>query len=363
MSDRPEPLSQVLEIKPYVPGHAPPSRAGKVFKLASNENPLGCSSQAKAAIVGSSKHSEVYPDGDCSDLRRAIAKRYGLDERRIVCGAGSDEIFQLLARAFLERGDNIVQSRHGFLVYQLVAQQCGAETRFAPETDLRADVDALLDLVDDRTKVVFLANPNNPTGTYLTTEEVRRLHASLPKSALLVLDAAYAEYVSRNDYTAGVELVSEFENVLMTRTFSKIHGLAGLRLGWAYGPAHVIDAINRVRGPFNVSAPAQLAGVAAIQDEDFVARSRELNDKGLQTLSEALRDIGVSVTDSVGNFVLVRFKDDSEATSLAQYLEAEHGVSVRTMKGYGLPDSLRITVGDAEGVSAVINGVKAFFKR
>ena len=364
MADRPEALPQVQEISPYVPGHAPPARDGKVFKLASNENPLGCSQAAKAAVVEATESLEIYPDGDSAALRAAIGARYGLNADRIVCGAGSDEIFQLLARAFLQNGDNIIQSKHAFLVYRLVAQQSGAETRCAEETaDLKADVDAMLSLVDEKTRIVFLANPNNPTGNYLPISEVRRLHAGLPKTVLLVLDAAYAEYVSRNDYEAGVELASENENVLMTRTFSKIYGLASLRLGWAYGPAHVIDAINRVRGPFNVSAAAQAAGVAALQDAEFVEESALLNTKGVARLTDELCAMGLTVVDSVANFVLTQFQDAEQAKAAATYLEVERGVSVRAMAGYGLPDYLRISVGDDEGVEAVLDGLKAFFSK
>lgn len=364
MADRPTALPQILSITPYVPGHAPPTRAGKVYKLASNENPLGCSPAAKAAVIKATEKLEIYPDGDAGALREAIGARYGLNPARIVCGAGSDELFQLLARAYLSPGDNIVQSEHAFLVYRLVAQQSGAEIRYAKEgEDLKADIDAMLAQVDEKTKIVFLANPNNPTGNYLPISEVRRLHAGLPKSCMLVIDAAYAEYVSRNDYEAGVEMASQFENVLMTRTFSKIYGLAALRLGWAYGPAHIIDAINRVRGPFNVSAVAQAAGVAALADPGFVERSAEVNAEGLAELTHGLRAMGLPVVDSVANFALARFSSAEEAKAAAAYLELEHGVSVRAMGGYGLPEHLRISVGEKDGVAAVLGGLKAFFSR
>ena len=329
------------------------------------ENPLGCSQASKAAVVEATESLEIYPDGDSAALRAAISARYGLNADRIVCGAGSDEIFQLLARAFLQNGDNIIQSKHAFLVYRLVApaiRRRGRVVQKKPPT-LKADVDAMLSLVDEKTKIVFLANPNNPTGNYLPISEVRRLHAGLPKTVLLVLDAAYAEYVSRNDYEAGVELASQNENVLMTRTFSKIYGLASLRLGWAYGPAHVVDAINRVRGPFNVSAAAQAAGVAALQDAEFVEQSALMNTKGVARLTDTLRAMGLTVVDSVANFVLTQFQDAEQAKAAATYLEVERGVSVRAMAGYGLPDYLRISVGDDEGVEAVLDGLKAFFSK
>ncbi len=362
---RPEPLPQVLKIKPYVPGHAPESDGGKTYKLASNENPLGASPAARKAVIDATTSLEIYPDGDAGQLRRVIGRRYGLDPDRIMCGAGSDEIFQLLARAFLTAGDNIVQSQYGFLVYQLVAQQSGAETRFAADDEtLTASVDAMLAQVDDRTKIVFLANPNNPTGTYLPISEVRRLHAGLRPDVLLVLDAAYAEYVRRNDYEAGVELVSSYENVLMTRTFSKIHGLAALRLGWCYGPLHVIDALHRVRGPFNISAPAQAAGIAALEDADFVEKSVEHNTRELARLSDGLRALGLKPIDSVANFVLVRFSQNEgrKAPEAAAFLETG-GVSVRAVGAYGLPEYLRISVGETDGVDAVLKGLEDFLSR
>ncbi|MEM6627161.1 MAG: histidinol-phosphate transaminase [Pseudomonadota bacterium] len=361
-TSNPAPLPQILDISPYVPGHAPDEAAGvRTYKLASNENPLGCSPAARAAYIAAAEKLEVYPSGDAAALREAIGARYGLDPNRIICGAGSDEIFQMLARAYLAPGDNIVQSAHAFLVYKLVAQQSGAETIDAPERELTADVDALLERVTPRTKLVFIANPNNPTGTYLPFDEVRRLHACLPSNVLLVLDGAYAEYVRNNDYSSGVELVSEFDNVIMTRTFSKIHGLAALRLGWAYGPASVIDALHRVRGPFNVSAPAQAAGIAALQDQDFVDRSVAINETGKAALSEGCAKLGLPSVDSVGNFVLVRCPDDPKrnAAAAAAFLKTRH-ITVRAMAAYKLADYIRISVGDADAVDAVLEGLRAF---
>ncbi len=361
---RPEPLPQVKEIKPYVPGHAPKKTGGRTFKLASNENPLGASPLAKQAIIDSTEHLEVYPDGGFSALRAAIAQRYGLNADQIMCGAGSDEIFQLLGRAFLTKDDEIIQTTYGFLVYHLVAQQSGAKTVIADEVDLTASVDNILACVTERTKIVFLANPNNPTGTYIPFDEVRRLHAGLPRNVLLVLDGAYAEYVRLNDYSAGIELVSEFENVIMTRTFSKIHGLASLRVGWAYGPAHVIDALHRVRGPFNVSSQAQLAAIAALGDQAFMERSVSLNDAQRSRLTDGVRELGLEATDSVANFVLVRFPtlEGRTASDAAAFLETQ-GVSVRNMASYKLPEYLRISVGDEEGTSAVLDGLRAFMSQ
>ena len=359
-TDRPQPLAHVRDISPYVPGHAPPKREGRVFKLASNENPLGCSPLAREAMKACLDETEIYPDGDAVELRQSIASRYGLDAARIICGAGSDEILFLLGRAFLQPGDNIVQTQHAFLVYALSAAQSGAATISAKETvDMRADVDALLAAVNDKTRILFIANPNNPTGNYLPIDEVRRLHRGLPPNVLLVLDAAYAEYVSRNDYEAGIELVAENENVLMTRTFSKIHGLAALRIGWAYGSAHVIDALHRVRGPFNTSSLAQKAAIAALEDRQFVENCSQLNQKLLQELQDGVRSLGLRSIDSVTNFLLVQFDEvpNRNAGHVAAFLE-KGGVSVRQMKSYGLPDWLRITVGDEEGVAMVLRLLK-----
>ena len=263
-ANRPQPRPGVLDIAPYVPGKSSAPGVAKVFKLSSNETPLGPSPKAIAAYRATGEHLEDYPDGSASALREAIGAAFGLDPARIVCGAGSDDLLNLLARAYLADGDEAIHTTHGFLVYPIATLGTGATPVVAPEKDFTADVDAILARVSAKTKIVFLANPNNPTGTYLPFDEVKRLHRALPRHVLLVLDAAYAEYVRRNDYESGIELVATSDNVVMTRTFSKIYGLAALRLGWMYGPAHVVDAINRIRGPFNVNGPAIAAGIAAI---------------------------------------------------------------------------------------------------
>src|ERR1700691_958208 len=270
---RPKPRPGVLDIAAYVPGKSSAPGVAKIFKLSSNETPLGPSPRAIAAYKAAADHLEDYPDGSASDLREAIGRAFGLDPDRIVCGAGSDDLLHLLAHAYLVDGDEAIHTTHGFLIYPIVTPGAGAKPVAAPETDCTADVDAILAAVTKRTKIVFLANPNNPTGTCLSVDEVKRLHRGLPSNVLLVLDAAYAEYVRRIDYEAGIELVATSENVVMCRTFSKVHGLAAVRLGWMYGPAHVVDAVNRIRGPFNVNAPASAAGIAAIGDTGHVERS------------------------------------------------------------------------------------------
>ncbi len=355
----PQPLANILEITPYKGGQKLPSG----WKLSSNENPLGCSPQAQAAVIEASKSLELYPDGSAAALREAIAAKYGVDADRIVCGSGSDEIFQLLARAYLSPGDEILQSQHGFLVYRLVAQQSGAATISAPEKDLTTDVDALLERVTPRTRIVFVANPNNPTGTYIPYEEIKRLHAGLPENVLLVLDGAYAEYVRNNDYSAGMDLAGEMANVLVTRTFSKIHGLAALRLGWAYGPESVIDAIHRTRGPFNVNAVAQAAGIAALSDDAFMARSAAHNEAELIRVGDAIEKTGLKVFPSVGNFILIRFedRDGRRATDADAFLRARE-IVVRDVNVYGLPDCLRVTIGTVAANDDVIAAFEAFAK-
>lgn len=354
----------ILDVAAYQGGkggHGVASSGGKIHKLSSNESPLGASPAAQAAFTEAARHLEAYPDGGAHDLRNAIAARYGLNVDNLVCGAGSDEILQLLGKAYLAPGTEAVFSAHGFLMYRIIAQSCGAVPVAVPETDLTADVDALLAAVTERSRIVFLANPNNPTGTYIPVDEVRRLHAGLPASALLVLDAAYAEYVRANDYEAGIEMVSSFDNVVMTRTFSKIHGLASLRVGWAYCPAAVADVLNRIRGPFNVSAPAMAAATASIRDAGFVEAARLHNDEWRPWLEAALSGLGFEVTPSVGNFVLAGFADDGgDRANAAEAFLADRGIYVRNMAGYGLPQCLRITVGTEEANHAVIDGLKAF---
>ena len=355
----PQPRANILDIIPYKGGD--PSSDG--WKLSSNENPLGCSEAARQAVIEATQTLEIYPDGSAAALREAIGAKYGIDAERIVCGTGSDEIFQLLGRAYLEPGDEVIQTEYAFLVYRLVAQQAGATLISVPETDLCADVDAILAHVTHRTRIVFLANPNNPTGSYLPFDEVKRLHAGLREDILLVLDGAYAEYVRRNDYSAGMELAGEAPNVLMTRTFSKIHGIAALRLGWAYGPESVIDAIHRVRGPFNVNAPALAAGIAALGDDAFLQASADHNESELKRVSEGLTALGFHVYPSVGNFLLIRFEDAPGRTSKdADAFLRARGIVIRGMVPYGLPACLRLTIGTKEADDDVLAAFEAFAK-
>ena len=357
---RPHPKPGILDIAAYVPGKSG-AKGAKVHKLSSNESPIGASQKAIEAYKAAAHALELYPDGAASLLREAIAGRFGLKPENIVCGAGSDELLQLLAHAYLSPGDEAIYSQYGFLVYPIAIQSNGATPVVAPEKDYLADVDAILARVTPRTKIVFLANPNNPTGRYLPFSDIKRLHAGLPAHVLLVLDAAYAEYVRSNDYEAGIELVATSDNVVMTRTYSKIFGLAALRLGWAYCPAHVADVLNRVRGPFNISAPAIAAGVAAIADHDFIQRAIDHNDMWLHWVSRELRALGLEVTPSVCNFVLVHFPsaEKHHAHAADAYLQ-DHGFVVRRMDAYGLSNALRITIGTEEANRGLVSCLKAF---
>jgi histidinol-phosphate aminotransferase len=358
---RPQPRPGVLDIEAYVPGKSTAPGVEKVYKLSSNESPLGPSPKAVSAYQTVGKRLEDYPDGSASDLREAIGRVYGLDPDRIVCGAGSDDLLNLLARAYLADGDEAVHTTHGFLVYPIATLGTGAKPVVAPETNYTADVDAILQRVTPKTKLVFLANPNNPTGTYIPFDEVKRLQKGLPPHVLLVVDAAYAEYVHRNDYEAGIELVATCDNVVMTRTFSKIHGLAALRLGWMYGPAHVVDAINRIRGPFNVNSAAIAAGIAAIEDSAHVQRSADHNAQWLPWLTEEIGKLGLKVTPSVANFVLIHFPEAKGRTAKdADAFLTKRGLILRQVGGYKLPNALRMSVGTEEANRLTVKALAEF---
>jgi histidinol-phosphate aminotransferase len=360
-ANRPQPRPGVLDIAPYVPGKSTAPGVAKVFKLSSNETPLGASANAVAAYRAVGERLEDYPDGSATGLREAIGTAFGLDPARIVCGAGSDDLLNLLARAYLTDGDEAIYTTHGFLVYPIATLGTGAKPVVAPETNFTADVDAILACVSKKTKIVFLANPNNPTGTYVAFDEVKRLHRSLPGNVLLVLDAAYAEYVRRNDYESGIELVATSDNVVMTRTFSKIYGLAAVRLGWLYGPAHVVDAVNRIRGPFNVNAPAIAAGIAAMRDTAHVERGREHNARWLPWLTVEIGKLGLKVTPSVANFVLIHFPQDAGRTAKeADAFLTKRGLILRQVGAYKLPNALRMTVGSEEANRLVVKALAEF---
>jgi histidinol-phosphate aminotransferase len=352
----------VLDIAPYVPGTSALPGARPVIKLSSNETPFGPSPHAVEAYLAAAEQLSRYPDGSARPLREAIAKLYGLDPGRIVCGAGSDELLNLLAGAYLGPGDEAIYSVHGFLVYKIAILARGATPIVAPETELTTNVDAILACISPRTRVVFIANPNNPTGTYLPFDEVKRLRESLPSDVLLVLDAAYAEYVRRNDYESGIKLVATTTNTVMTRTFSKIYGLASLRIGWVYCPTEIAGALNRIRGPFNVSGPAIAAGAAAIEDQAWVRRGADHNEVWRGRVSEALSELGLGVTPSAANFLLLHFSTGRSAPDANKFLHGR-GIILRRIEEYGLPHALRMTIGTEEENRAVIDALTSFMGR
>jgi histidinol-phosphate aminotransferase len=360
----PVPRPGVMEISAYVPGKDGAGFSGRIFKLSSNETPLGPSPAAIEAYRHAADHLELYPDGQSSALREAIGATQGLNPANIICGAGSDELLGLLCRCYLGAGDEAIITEHGFLVYRIQIMASGATPVTVKEDDCRVNVDAILAAVTEKTKMVFIANPGNPTGSYVPMADIRRLHAGLPAHVMLVLDAAYAEYVRRNDYEAGVELVSANRNVVMCRTFSKVYGLAALRVGWLYGPAEILAALNRVRGPFNMSAPAIAAAAAAVRDQAFVEKAVAHNSLWLDKLTQALEAIGLKVTPSVANFVLIHFpdRDGKRAPDADQFLNAR-GYVLRGVAGYGLPNALRMTIGNEEANRGVIETLSEFMGR
>ena len=352
----PEPRPGVMDIAAYVGGSHEVPGVDRVIVLSANENPLGPGEKAKDAYREGAETLHRYPEGGAEDLRTAIGARFGLDRERIVCGAGSDELISLLIKAYAGPGDEVLQSQYGFLMYAISAKAAGATPVMAPETNLTANVDALLDCVTERTRLLFVANPNNPTGTYMPASELRRLREGLREDVILAVDAAYAEYVDLPDYATGAELADEYDNVVMLRTFSKIFGLAALRLGWAYGPPGIVDVLNRVRGPFNTTAPAQAAGIAAVGDDEHVRASREHNSRWVAWLTQQIGGLGPEVPPSAGNFVLVRFADKTKADAAYKFLWSR-GIIARLMGGYGLPESIRITVGLEDENRALVDAL------
>ena len=355
----PTPKAGVLDIAPYKAARG--SAHAIRYQLASNESALGPSPAAVEALHSAASQIHLYPDGGAHDLRDAIAAVHSLDPARIVCGNGSDELLTLIANAYLRPGDEVLFSAHAFLVYRMTTLANSATPVAAPEPDRHVDVGRMLALANPTTRIVFLANPNNPTGTWISGRELRRLHAGLSLQTLLVIDSAYAEYMRERDYESGSEMVSQFNNVVMTRTFSKAYGLAGLRLGWAYCPLAVADVLNRTRGPFNVSGAAQRAAVTALRDRKHLERAVAHNACWRHWLTMEIRELGLQVDDSAGNFVLVRFSDESAARAGDAFL-LERGIVLRPTGAYGLPHGLRLTVGSEEANRAVVSALATFIK-
>ncbi len=357
MNDAIRPQPGILDIALYEGGASHVAGVANAVKLSSNENPFGPSDRAKEAFQRAVHGLHRYPSTDHGPLRAAIADVHGLDPARIICGVGSDEVIAFLCQAYAGPGTEVIHTEHGFLMYRIYAMAAGATPVSVPERERTTDVDAILSAAGPNTRLVFLANPNNPTGTMVGQRELARLADGLPPQALLVLDGAYAEYVA--GYDGGAALVESRSNVVMTRTFSKIYGLGGLRVGWGYGPKPVIDVLNRVRGPFNLSTAALDAAEAAVRDQDHVARCRAENARMRAWLAEALAEHGVPSDTSTANFVLARLADAAEAEACDAHLRAE-GLIVRRVSGYGLPHCLRITVGDESACRRVAHAVGRF---
>ena len=359
----PQARPAIFDIDPYVPGRSKLPGAGPIIKLSSNETPLGASPKAVEAFREAAGKLDRYPDGAATALRDALGRFYGLNPAHLVCGCGSDELFHVLAQAYLGPGDEAIFTAHGFLVYKIVILAAGATPIVAPETDFRTDVDAILERVTPKTRAVFIANPNNPTGTYIAFDEVRRLRHRLPENVLLVLDGAYAEYVNRNDYEAGIELVATTPNTVMTRTFSKIYGLASARVGWVYCPAAVAAVLNQIRGPFNVSGPGMDAAIAALDDRAHIERAKAHNEEWLDWLAREISALGIKVTDSAANFLLLLFSDEKGRTAAdADEFLAGRRLIVRGLESYGIPQGLRLTVGLEHENRAVVDALRDFLR-
>jgi histidinol-phosphate aminotransferase len=364
-ADRPQAKQGIDDIVAYVPGKAKVEGVAHPTKLSSNENILGSSPKAVAAYAGAAGTLNLYPDSRTMALREAVAAHYRLEPERLVFGCGTDEILgRLVQQVYLEPGDNIVQGEYGFGAYGIGARACQADVRFAPEPDLRLSVDAMLACVDERTRLVFVTNPSNPTGTWITREEMERLHAELPPSVMLVVDAAYSEFCTDPRFTDGLDLARTASNVIVTHTFSKIFGLASLRIGWGYVPIEAAEAMERVRLPFNTSIPGQLAAIAALGDETFQAESLALIERWRPWLTQQLGGLGLEVAPSGANFVLVRFPTSPGRTAAeAEAFLAARGYIVRGVANYGLPDCLRLTIGLEEHNRAVIEALAEFLGR
>ncbi len=353
------PQPGIMDIALYRGGAAGIAGVENAVKLSSNENPFGPSEAAKEAFRRAAYDLHRYPTTDHTALREAIGKVHGVDPARVICGVGSDEIIAFLCQAYSGPGTEVIHTEHGFSMYRISALANGATPVEVPERERVTDVDAILKACNKNTRLVFLANPNNPTGTMIGEAELARLAAKLPKHVLLVVDGAYAEYVE--GYDGGAALVEARDNVVMTRTFSKIYGLGGLRVGWGYGPPEVIDVLNRIRGPFNLSSAALATAEAAVRDEDWVEKCRSENTRMRAWLAEALAERGVPSDTSTANFVLARFATPEKADACDAHLKAE-GLIVRKVGGYNLPNCLRITVGDEPSCRRVAHAVGKFME-
>ena len=361
IATRPVPKPGILDIAPYIGGKSKIAGVAEPIKLSSNENALGCSAKAVAAFEDAKSKLFRYPDGHAGPLRAAVAAYHGLEPERLMFGNGSDEVFAILNQTYLQAGDNMVTGAHGFLAYRISALACQAEVRLAEEPDERVSIDGLMVLVDDKTKIVYISNPANPTGTWNTPDEIADLRARLDPSILLVIDEAYAEFVDEPTWKSAFEMARGRDNMVVTRTFSKIHGLAGLRVGFGYCPLDVIAAMERIRLPFNINLPAQAAAVAALSDQAHIDASRAQVLNWRPRMLQEIRGLGFQVRDAAGNFVLIHFKDEAEAVAANEYLMTQ-GIIVRHVWNYGLPQALRVTIGKDDENRAFLDALGRFAK-
>lgn len=359
----PKPRACIFDVAPYIPGRSKAESISDVYKLSSNESPFGPSPKAVEAYHQAARDIGRYPNGSADAVREALSKKFAIEPERIVCGTGIDNLLDVITRVFLEKGDEAIATQYGFNMFPIYIRASGATLVEAPERNYCADVDAILARISERTKVIILANPNNPTGAYLPGSEIRRLHAGLPSSCLFVLDEAYAEYIV-SEKPCGLELARKAQNILVLRTFSKVYGLAGLRLGWAYGPLEIINFLHRARNVFNVSVPAAAAAVAALGDQAHIDKSVAHNNRWREWLAHELLGLGLKITPSETNFLLVHFPAGTahNAEAADAYLLSK-GYILRPLRPYDLPDALRLTIGTEAENKAVAKHLRDFLKQ
>lgn len=364
MTKKTHPIAKkwIYDLSPYVAGEGAPG----AIKLASNENPLGPSPVAIKALHDNAHDQHLYPDSACDELRQELAHFYGFHKDMMMCGAGSDEIIRLLFMAYCGVGDNIVTHAHAFLMYKVGAQSVGCDAVMVPEKNITIDVDGLIAAIDENTKMVMVANPNNPTGTWVSRGEIERLIAGVPKDVLIVLDAAYCEFMDDADYHAGHEWAISHDNVIVLRTFSKIYGLAGLRVGWCHAHPEIIDVLNRTKGVFNVTRITQKAAIAALYDQDHVKKTKDHNKATLQTVFHALDKMGVGYQPSSCNFFLMDCETAERSKIINDYMKA-HKIYLRPVRAYGLPTYLRVSVGTSDEMKVFLDilekGLKNGFEK
>ena len=353
-----KPRDRILDIEAYVPG-ASKAAVSKVIKLSSNENPFGPSPKAIEAYINAADRIHRYPDGASVELREAIAQKHGIDVNRVICGTGSDELITLLCNAYCGKGDEVLYTEHGFLMYPIAALGAGADPVKAAEPERKTDLKTLLNAVTPRTKIIFLANPNNPTGGIVKKDELLSFHAQLRSDILLVIDSAYCEFVEEKNYTDAKDMVDQFDNVVMLRTFSKLYGLGGMRVGWSYSSREIADVLNRIRGIFNLTISTQAAAVAALDDQDYIDKSLKLNSEQKKWITTELSGMGIHVYPGEGNFIMFTLKTPERAAECLTFLK-DKGILIRGLVAYGLADCLRMTIGLPEDMQAVAMAMKEF---